>query len=137
MKTQEVPIQTVPSPEVKEPGIRRRRRLTAEYKLRILREADLCRGKPGAIAALLRREGLYSSILTTWRKQRENGAFSAMLVKRGRKPKFTPAELENQQLRKKNAQLEEKLRQAELIIDLQKKVAALLGAPISETGGSS
>jgi transposase-like protein len=86
------------------------------------------------VAALLRREGLYSSILGLWRKQRDSGALSAMSAKRGRKPRFTAAELELQQLRKEKARLEEKLRQAELVIDLQKKVAAILGNPIAETG---
>jgi transposase len=116
-----------------ESGMAKRRRHTAEYKLRILKEIDLCRGQPGAAAALLRREGLYSSVLSVWRKQRDTGALSAMSGKRGRKPKHTPVDLEILQLRKEKARLEEKLRQAELIIDLQKKVAAILGAPIVQT----
>jgi len=115
----------------------KRRRHTAEYKLKILKETDLCRGQPGAVAALLRREGLYSSVLSTWKKQRDSGALSAMSIKRGRKPRHTAHGLEVLQLRKEKARLEEKLRQAELIIDLQKKVAAILGAPIVQTETNS
>ena len=121
--------ESLPNPEVKM-SIVRRRRHTVEYKLKILKQADLCRGESGAIAALLRSEGLYSSILSLWKKQRDAGALSAMSVKRGRKPRFSSQELENQQLSKEKSRLEARLRQAELIIDLQKKVAALLGAPI-------
>jgi transposase-like protein len=116
-----------------ESSMTKRRRHTAEYKLRILKETDLCRGQPGAVAALLRKEGLYASVLSVWRKQRDTGALSAMSGKRGRKPKGIPQDLEIQQLRKEKGRLEEKLRQAELIIDLQKKVAAILGAPIAQS----
>ena len=81
-----------PSSEVKEPGARRR--MTAEYKLRILKEAELCRGEPGAIAALVRKEGIYASYLSIWKTQRENGALSALARKRGRKPLLSSAEEE-------------------------------------------
>lgn len=77
-----------PDPELVERA--RRRRFTAEYKLRILREADGCK-RPGEIGALLRREGLYSSLLTEWRRQRERGSLQALDRPRGR-PKADPRE---------------------------------------------
>jgi len=120
----------VPSSEVKEPGAEKRRYHTASYKLRIVREADLCRGEVGAIAALLRREGLYSSCLTTWRVQRDSGALSALSQVRGRKLKREPLVIENERLRKQMAQLEGKYRQSILIIEAQKKIAEILGTPI-------
>ena len=115
----------------------KRRRLTAEYKLRILKEVDICKGQPGAVGALLRKEGLYFSVLSQWRKQRDQGALSAMSEKRGPRPKPAKINLEIQNLMNEKARLEERLRQAELIIDLQKKVAAMLGAPIAKNGVSS
>jgi transposase-like protein len=72
----------------------KRRRHTAEYKLRILKETDLCQGRPGAVAALLRRKGLYSFVLSVWKKQRDKGSLSVMSSKRGRKPRHTSQELE-------------------------------------------
>ncbi len=120
------------SPEVKVPNPKKRRKHTAEYKLRILKEADLRRNEPGGISALLRREGLYASALHAWSEQRTSGALSALSQSRGRKPIHTPVVLEIQQLRKDKSRLEEKLRQAELIIDIQKKVAAMLGIPMSQ-----
>lgn len=108
----------------------KRRRFDREYKLRILAEADSCT-KHGELGKLLRREGLYSSHLADWRKQRERGTLGTK--KRGRKtdPKNKEA-AENKRLRRKNKRLEERLRKAELIIEVQKKVAALLGNPIEE-----
>lgn len=117
-------IKSVPNPEVKEPheGARKKRaRHTADYKLRILKEADLLKRQPGAIGALLRREGLYSSLLSEWRKQRDSGALSALSVKRGRKPKMSAQDLEMACLERENRRLQEKLRQANLIIEAQKK----------------
>ena len=109
----------------------KRRRFSAQYKLRVLEEADRCT-KPGEIGALLRREGLYSSNLTTWRRQREQGQIGALSAKkRGPKPKpDTAMGTELAQLRKQNRQLEQKLKKAELIIEVQKKVSALLGLDI-------
>lgn len=126
---EKVLMTAVPSPEVK-PSQPPRRRYTVDYKLRILKEADVCRGESGAVSALLRREGLYSSLLSEWRKQRDQGALAAFSVKRGRKAKKTTAEIELDRLRKRNEEIEEKLRQARLIIEAQKKIAALLGNPI-------
>ena len=113
----------VPDPEVIPQA--KRRQFSAEYKLRILTEADQCTRR-GEIGALLRREGLYSSHLTTWRKQRDQGQLQGLTPqKRGRKPDPQAAELA--QLRRENAQLRRRLEQAELIIDVQKKVAQMLG----------
>jgi transposase len=108
-----------------------RRRFTAAYKLRVLREADACR-EPGEIGALLRREGLYSSHLTTWRRARDEGSLHALAPKkRGRKPKQAdPLQAENARLQREIARLEDRLQRAELVIDVQKKVAALLGIPL-------
>jgi transposase-like protein len=97
-----------------------------------LDRAEDCRDD-GAIGALLRREGLYSSHLTTWRRQREQGEREALTPKkRGRKPTANPLAEENQKLRADNARLSRRLEQAELIIDVQKKVSALLGISLPE-----
>ena len=105
-----------------------RRQFSAAYKKRICAEADACT-RPGELGALLRREGLHSSTLRRWRLRREAGAeLSLNAKKRGPKPSADPAlvrELAKQ--KKRNAQLEKKLAQAELIIDIQKKVSAILG----------
>jgi len=117
---------TPPNPEVQ--GNPVRRRFTAEYKLDILRQADSCMG-PGSLGSLLRREGLYSSNLTTWRRQRDEGTLAALKPKqRGRKAAAPdPMALEVERLRKENARLANRLKQAELIIDVQKKVSQILG----------
>ncbi len=112
----------------------KRRRFSAQYKLRILEEADRCT-QPGQIGALLRREGLYSSNLTSWRRQRDQGQIGALSPKkRGPKPAPDAAMVrELTRLREQNQRLEHKLKKAELIIEVQKKVSALLGLdPISE-----
>jgi len=109
-----------------------RRRFTAEYKLGVLRSVDAC-GAVGEIGALLRREGLYSSHLNAWRQQRERGLLGAMAAKkRGRKAEEDgPLVLENVKLRREKAALERKLRQAELIIEIQKKASEMLGIPLA------
>ena len=119
-----------PNPEV--PTKARRRRFTAEYKLRILREAERCTTS-GAIGALLRREGLYSSHLAAWRAQQ--GA-SLEPRRRGRKPQANPLRARVAQLERENARLQHELEKAQIIIDVQKKVAALLGKD-EPTGSSS
>lgn len=117
-----------PNPEVVAKA--KRRRFKLDYKLRILREADNAT-EPGAIGAMLRREGLYSSLLAAWRQEREAGIQEALSPhKRGPKPKLDPLVCENQKLVRENLRLTEKLRTAEIIIDVQKKVAMLLGRPI-------
>jgi len=124
-----VPV-PIPNPEVPEKA--RRRQFTAEYKRSIVAQAEACRDD-GAIGALLRREGLYSSHLTTWRRQKEQGELDALTPKkRGRKSTTNPLTEENQRLRKENARLSRRLEQAELIIDVQKKVSALLGISLPE-----
>jgi transposase-like protein len=125
---------TAPSPEVLEKPVRRR--FTVEYKLRMLAEADAC-SEPGMLGELLRREGLYSSHLSTWRRQRDEGALAGLAPKRrGRKPKpKNPLADENDQLRRENRRLKEQLRQAELIIDVQKKVSEMLNIPLKTPDG--
>ena len=102
-----------------------RRRFTASYKRRVLEEADQC-AKPGQLGALLRREGLYSSNLSTWRRQRARGELSGLTpVKRG--PKVDQAAHEIEQLKRDNERLRKKLDQAQTIIEVQKKLSKLLG----------
>ena len=93
--------------------------------------ADACDGS-GQLGELLRREGLYSSLLSTWRQQREKGTLDALAPKkRGRKPRDNdPLIEENRRLQRVNVRLVERLRQAEVIIDVQKKVAEILGIPL-------
>jgi transposase-like protein len=111
----------------------KRRTYTAEYKQRILREAETAAAMRGGIGALLRREGLYSSLLHVWRQERDQGIREALTPqKRGPKSRRNPLEEENQKLRRQNARLTEDLRKAHIIIDVQKKVAALLGHPIPD-----
>jgi transposase len=111
----------------------KRRSFTAEYKLSILREAEAAAATRGGLGALLRREGLYSSLLATWRRERANGMLQALTPqKRGPKSRRNPLQEENLKLQRQIGQLTEKLRKAEIIIDVQKKVAALLGRPIPE-----
>lgn len=117
----------MPNTEVVAKG--KRRRFTAAEKLRLLREVDACRGS-GEIGALLRREGIYSSYLRTWRKQREAGELDGLSPhKRGPKP--DPQALELVKLRRENVRLQERLRQAELIISVQKKVAQMFGETLA------
>lgn len=131
------PAGWVPDPEV--PAKAGRRRFPAEYKLRILREADGCQA-PGEVGALLRREGLYSSHLTTWRRQREQGALAALMPKkRGRPaPPAHPLARRVVELEGENTRLQRRLQQAETIIEVQKKVSEILGIPLrSPDGGGS
>jgi len=123
-----------PSPEVLEKPVRRR--FTVEYKAKILAEADACT-EPGQLGELLRREGLYSSHVSTWRKQRDAGALAGLAPRRrGRKAKpKNPLNNENEQLRRENQRLKEQLRQAALIIDVQKKVSEMLNIPLKTPNG--
>jgi transposase len=125
-----------PDPEVPEKA--RRRKFSAEYKLRVLRLADSCTD-PGSLGRLLRKEGLYASNLTTWRRQRDQGILQGLKpAKRGRKPSEpNPLMPELEQLRKENARLAKRLKQAELIIDVQKKVAQMLGIETPEKSEDS
>lgn len=111
-----------------------RRRFTAEYKRRILRESDACT-KPGEIGALLRREGLYSSILTHWRQLRERGELVG-LTERRRGPKPKPRDGRDQrivQLERDCARLQARAERAEALVELQKKVSLLLGLQLPKS----
>ncbi|MCP4605650.1 MAG: transposase [Proteobacteria bacterium] len=121
----------MPNPEVI--PIASRRQYTAQYKLRILEEADRCT-KSGELGALLRREGIYSSYLSRWRQAREQGKLAALnSKKRGPKPSVdSEAEEENARLRRENERLQTRLAQAETIIDVQKKLSELLGINLGE-----
>ena len=122
-----------PDPEVAEKP--QRRRFPAEYKVRLLREADAC-AEPGEIGALLRREGLYSSHLTEWRRQRELGAWAGLTPKpRGRRgaPPH-PLTRRLSELEREKTRLQHRLQQAEAIIEVQKKVSELLGIPLNPPG---
>ena len=103
----------------------KRRRFSAEYKLRILAEADVCTNR-GDIGALLRREGLYSSHLDKWRLQRQRGVLHALAPQK-RGPKVDPQAVEIAKLRRENERLQARLQQAETIIEVQKKLSLLLG----------
>ena len=123
-----------PDPEVI--PVARRRQFTAQYKLRILEEADRCTA-PGELGALLRREGLYSSYLSRWRQAQEQGKLAGLSSKkRGPKPSADP-ELKKEiaKLRGEKERLQARLAQAETIIDVQKKLSELLG--INVKNGSS
>lgn len=120
----------VPDPELIERP--RRRRFTAEYKLRVLTEADGC-SRPGEVGALLRREGLYSSLLTEWRRQRERGALQALERPRGR-PKADPREREMADLRRRAERAEAELVKARKVIEVQGKVSALLDDLLGPSG---
>jgi transposase-like protein len=103
----------------------KRRQHSAEYKLRILREVDTCKGS-GEVGTLLRREGLYSSLVSKWREQRERGSLSGLSEQR-RGSKVDPNAAELARLQRENKRLKEQLERAELIIDVQKKVVQLVG----------
>jgi transposase len=120
----------IPDPEVTDKA--ERRRFTAKYKLSVLQQVDAST-EPGSKGAILRREGLYSSNLSTWRRQRDEGSLAALTPKqRGRRAApVDPITLENEQLRKDNVRLAKRLNQAELIIDVQKKVSQLLGITLA------
>ncbi len=131
--TASVPIPMVadrpaaPDPEVPERLERaRRRQFTVGYKLRILTEADAAR-TTGEIGALLRREGLYSSHLAAWRRQREEGILNALTPRRRGRPTSSPEQRELARLRHENEWLEQRLAAAEAVIEIQKKVSLLLG----------
>ena len=116
-----------PDPEVAPKA--HRRKFSAQYKKRILEEADACRGKSGAVGALLRREGLYSSHLTTWRKQRDKGELEGLTPKkRGRKAEpINPLTRKVRALEVENRRLKKQLDRAETIITFQKKSRSFWG----------
>lgn len=109
----------------------KRRQYSAEYKQRILREAETSRAT-GEIGAMLRREGLYSSHLTTWRRQCERGELEGLSPQK-RGPKADAQAIELGKLKRENERLRERLRKAELIIEVQKKVSQILGVALPES----
>jgi transposase len=117
---------TAPNPEVL--AVAKRRHFSAAYKLSVLEEAERC-STLGAVGALLRREGLYSSHLASWRREREAGALAALGRRRGRKARWSPEQKRVAQLQVENARLKGELEQAHTIIDVQKKLCTLLGLP--------
>ena len=119
-----------PDPEVAAKP--QRRKFSAEDKKRILEETDRAVGH-GGVGAVLRREGIYSSTLHSWRKERDSAVRKAFTQKRGPQPQRHPLAAENEKLRRHNQRLQEDLEKAHIIIDVQKKVAKLLGQSITET----
>lgn len=115
-------LSTTQRPDTEVVARPKRRRFTSAYKLRILEEADRCI-RPGEIGALLRREGLYSSSLTTWRRQRERGQLQ-----------HQPLTQEMAQLRRENRRLRQQVERAEAVIDVQKKLTELLGLTQNDAG---
>lgn len=109
----------------------KRRTFTAAYKQWVLEEAEKCREQPGGIGALLRREGLYSSHLTTWRRQQEAGQLVG-LTPRKRGPKSNLEAEEMSRLRRENGRLTRQLEKAELIIEAQKKLSEILGITLAQ-----
>jgi transposase len=128
--------QLLPAPETE--SLPKRRAFTAEYKARILAECDAAT-EAGQIGEILRREGLYSSHLTDWRRRRADGGLQGLEPKKSGRPPKNPttqaADKELERLRRENARLEEKLRRSQLIIDAQKKLAELLDS-LREKNGS-
>jgi len=127
------PPSSSPAPNPEVPAVAQRRRFCGAHKQRILAQADLCT-EPGQIGALLRREGIYSSLLSTWRAQRRRGEFGALEPKqRGPKVDANRAEAKQiAQLMRENDRLRRSLAQAHTIIDVQKKLCTLLGLPTAE-----
>jgi transposase-like protein len=123
----------VPDPELVEKA--KRRTFTAEYKLRILRQADACT-RPGEIGAMLRREGLYTSHLTAWRKQRDAGALAGLERTRGRMG-ADPRDAENAALRRRAERAEAELEKARKVIEIQGNVSALLEQMLDTKGAST
>lgn len=120
-----------PDPEVVEKA--KRRRFTPEYRLKIVRAAEACKGS-GEIGALLRREGLFSSQLSTWRRQWEEGALEGLRARK-RGPKSKAVDPRVKKLEQENARLVRKLKKADAIIAFQKKVHELLGIPLKPFEG--
>jgi transposase-like protein len=126
-----IPFETSsPDPEVSTKP--QRRRFGVEDKKRILEETDRA-VEHGGVGAILRREGIYSSTLHAWRKERASAVHKAFSQKRGPQSTRNPLASENEKLRRQNQRLQEELDKAHIIIDVQKKVARLLSPPISET----
>lgn len=127
-------LNTAPDPEVS--AVAKRRHFSPAYKLSVLEEADRC-SNPGEIGALLRREALYSSHLTMWRRERAAGALAALGRRRGRKATLTSEQKRLVALQLENVRLKRELEQAHTIIDVQKKLCTLLGLPTAASDPST
>jgi transposase-like protein len=112
----------------------KRRTFTAKYKRKIVREADACK-EPGEVGALLRREGLYSSHLTTWRREVEQRELAALAPKK-RGPKVDERDRKIADQAREIEQLKARAERAELIVEIQKKVSSILGVELPKTPGS-
>lgn len=124
-------LQQVEAQETEVVAKAKRRTFTAKYKREIVRKADACKA-PGEVGALLRREGLYSSLLTVWRRELEQRELAALAPKkRGPKPaSVDPAAQELATLRRENAKLQARADRAELLVEIQKKVSLILGVEL-------
>jgi transposase-like protein len=123
----------IPASETEVSAKATRRRFSASEKVRILREADACADQKGAVTALLRREGLYSSHLTAWRRQRDAGQFGPSARKRGPAARVPdPRDRQIAELERANRRLEARADRAERLVELQKKVSELLGIPLPD-----
>ena len=123
-------VPSAPDPQLVERS--RRRRFSAAYKLKIVQAADACT-KPGEIGALLRREGLYTSLLSAWRKARDEGALQALSKRRGR-PGADPRDAKIERLRRRAERAEKELEKARKVIEVQGNVSALLGDLLEPRG---
>ena len=124
----------IPEVEVLEKAARRR--FSAEYKRKVIKEADAC-VRPGELGALLRREGLYSSHLSTWRAARERGEIAGLAPKkRGPAPREkNPLALKVAVLERESRRWQARAERAEALVELQKKVSEILGMPFPEPVG--
>ena len=121
------------APDAEVPEKATRRRFSAEFKLGILEEAEACKGMPGALGELLRKEGLFSSHLALWRKQRKQGTLRALSPKkRGRKGSGKPVRSQREKdLERENRRMKRRLEKVELMLEIQKKTSELLGIPLN------
>ena len=124
----------MPDPEVLDRP--RRRTFTAKYKLKILSELDAC-SEPGEVGAVLRREGLYSSHISNWREKRAAGELQGLAPRKRGPRSRNPLVAENARLERETARLQEELRKARLIIDVQKKLSEILNIPLPPLPESS
>ena len=133
-ESQKPELMAVPDPEVRDRP--RRRTFTAKYKLKILSELDAC-SEPGEVGAILRREGLYSSHISNWREKRAAGELQGLAPRKRGPRSRNPLVAENARLERETARLQEELRKARLIIDVQKKLSEILNIPLPPLPESS
>jgi len=133
-ESQKPELKAVPDPEVRDRP--RRRTFTAKYKLKILSELDAC-SEPGEVGAVLRREGLYSSHISNWREKRAAGELQGLAPRKRGPRSRNPLVAENARLERETARLQEELRKARLIIDVQKKLSEILNIPLPPLPESS